>query len=381
MYKSLIPILLLVLYLSNPITFNSYNFYFFSIYNKFGLQIGLLGNWFTIYKYRIFPCHGGIDIFDCVCFMGYYGSNCSYKINHFYSLYQILADLHYFMIEAVHESYYLVSQVLDDYGFYMDYNYYLDYISSLGFELDYRIFSIFQPVIQLLKYFTVMDVILVYSIVIFIRNRNFSLRSIAKQVIDMYQFYTYCPMLYAVNQTWLLLFSEFNLEYYAFMIKFYLYLQDRNHLILAKYKKISILKNFKPKKAIVMVKTWCNLTLKSIKSVFIFDSEGKKLLSKYYYPIEPKDAQKLEKNLFDKTRRTNSDIILFDNLVVVYKPVVDLFIYVVGGLDENEIMLVGVLNCFIDACSNLLKNQMEKRSLMDNLDTILLVLDETIDDG
>ncbi|KAJ3270344.1 hypothetical protein HDV01_007923 [Terramyces sp. JEL0728] len=199
-----------------------------------------------------------------------------------------------------------------------------DYIS----DYYYIIRESVEPIFGIAKLLTLMDLILVLSIILFIRNRNFTIPALAKQAVNLYQFYAYCPLLYSANQMYLLMLMEFNLEF-----------------------------------------------------VFIFDSEGKKLLSKYYYPIEKKDSQKLEKTLFEKTRKTNSDIILFDNLVVVYKPVVDLFIYVVGGLDENEIMLVGVLNCFIDACSNLLKNQMEKRSLMDNLDTVLLVLDETIDDG
>ena len=42
-------------------------------------------------------------------------------------------------------------------------------------------------------------------------------------------------------------------------------------------------------------------------------------------------------------------------MLVLYKPVVDVFIYVLGGLDENEIMLQSVLLGFVEAVSSGLK--------------------------
>lgn len=44
-------------------------------------------------------------------------------------------------------------------------------------------------------------------------------------------------------------------------------------------------------------------------------------------------------------------------------------------------MLATALNAFSDALSMLLRNQVEKRSVLENLDMVLLCLDETIDDG
>jgi len=49
------------------------------------------------------------------------------------------------------------------------------------------------------------------------------------------------------------------------------------------------------------------------------------------------------------------DVILFENMLVLYKPVVDVFIYILGGLDENEIMLQSVLLGFVEAVSSGLK--------------------------
>ena len=44
-------------------------------------------------------------------------------------------------------------------------------------------------------------------------------------------------------------------------------------------------------------------------------------------------------------------------------------------------MLSGVLTAFFDATSMLLRQQVEKRALLENLDLVTLALDETVDDG
>eukprot|EP01135_Chromosphaera_perkinsii_P000766 Nk52_evm54s151 gene=Nk52_evmTU54s151 len=72
---------------------------------------------------------------------------------------------------------------------------------------------------------------------------------------------------------------------------------------------------------------------------------------------------------------------MMDGVTAVYRSNVDLFFYVVGSNEENEIMLITVLNAFYDAINILLRNQVEKRVLLDNLDCILLALDEVCDQG
>jgi hypothetical protein len=59
----------------------------------------------------------------------------------------------------------------------------------------------------------------------------------------------------------------------------------------------------------------------------------------------------------------------------------DLIIYFIAGPNENELMLYTALNSFVDALNILLRQQLEKRSVLENLDLVLLCLDETIDDG
>ena len=75
------------------------------------------------------------------------------------------------------------------------------------------------------------------------------------------------------------------------------------------------------------------------------------------------------------------DLIIYDNHLVVYKHSLDVISYVIGPSSENELMLHSALIAFSDALSMLLRNQVEKRALLENLDLVLLCLDETIDDG
>ena len=130
-------------------------------------------------------------------------------------------------------------------------------------------------------------------------------------------------------------------------------------------------------------KPYANLNLVSVKAAIVLDSEGQRIIAKYFSDdfSTVKEQKAFENSLYEKTRRLSSEIILVDSYVVVYKSVVDLFVYFVGSTDENEIMLHGAMQGFSDGLSILLKNQLEKRSVMENLDIVLLALDETLDDG
>ena len=77
----------------------------------------------------------------------------------------------------------------------------------------------------------------------------------------------------------------------------------------------------------------------------------------------------------------SGDVIIYDSYLALYKHSLDLIIYVIGPQTENELMLNAALTAYTDAVSMLLRNQFEKRSVLENLDLVLLCLDETIDEG
>ncbi|KIY65367.1 snare-like protein [Cylindrobasidium torrendii FP15055 ss-10] len=137
-----------------------------------------------------------------------------------------------------------------------------------------------------------------------------------------------------------------------------------------------------------------NLTLYSINAFILLDSEGHRVLAKYYRPkaLEAmgmgagdlntlKDQKAFEKGLWQKTKKAGGEIILYDGKLAVYKHSLDLIFYFIGGASENELILASALNAFVDALSLLLRNQLEKPAVLENLDVFLLCLDETIDDG
>ncbi|KAG1681223.1 Coatomer subunit zeta-1 [Nymphon striatum] len=124
-------------------------------------------------------------------------------------------------------------------------------------------------------------------------------------------------------------------------------------------------------------------TLYSIKGIAILDNDGNRLFAKYYddtFP-SPKEQKAFEKNLFSKTHRANAEIIMLDGLTCVYRSSVDLFFYVMGSSRENELILVSVLNGLYDAVSQILRKNVEKRSLMESLDIVMLAIDEICDGG
>jgi hypothetical protein len=160
-----------------------------------------------------------------------------------------------------------------------------------------------------------------------------------------------------------------------------------------------------------------NLSLYSVAAFLVLDSDGQRVLAKYYRPkhnplltplpdtkqlLHVKEQKAFEKGLWEKTKKPggpylsasnhsprtgltmtlfSGDVIIYDSYLALYRHSLDLIFYVIGPQSENELMLNAVLNAYMDALSMLLRNQVEKRSILENLDLVLLCLDETIDEG
>jgi hypothetical protein len=165
-----------------------------------------------------------------------------------------------------------------------------------------------------------------------------------------------------------------------------------------------------------------NLTLYAVTAFIILDTDGNRVLSKYYRQennpsaakglANTKEQRAFEKGLWQKTKKSGGapsiatlrppftdrfsalgclplpcvpdnigDIILYDGRLAVYKHSLDLIFYLIANQDENELMINTALSAFSDAVHMLLRNQVEKRAVLENLDLVLLCLDETIDEG
>ncbi|KIN04594.1 hypothetical protein OIDMADRAFT_17588 [Oidiodendron maius Zn] len=139
-----------------------------------------------------------------------------------------------------------------------------------------------------------------------------------------------------------------------------------------------------------------SMSLFSVNAIIILSSEdGSRVFAKYYnaphhapgtsapqLPYADVKAQKaFEKGLLEKTAKQTADIILYDNRIVLYKSESDVMMYVVGSLDENEIMLYNVILAIRDSLHLLFKQSVDKRTIVENYDLLSLAIDEIVDDG
>ncbi|KAI7829988.1 coatomer subunit zeta-1-like protein [Kickxella alabastrina] len=113
-----------------------------------------------------------------------------------------------------------------------------------------------------------------------------------------------------------------------------------------------------------------NLSLYTVRAMIILDGDGNRLIAKYYTRGQAeqsyrsvKEQKKFESELFAKTRKTNAQVVLYD------------------GQTENELLLLSALQGFYDGVCQLVKYDLSKRKVLDNLDMVVLALDEAIDDG
>merc|ERR1712045_10161 len=125
-------------------------------------------------------------------------------------------------------------------------------------------------------------------------------------------------------------------------------------------------------------------SLFTLKGLLILDNKGRRVLAYYYDPevfSTQKEQSTFERKLFKKTSKTNVEVLLHEGLPIIYKPSVDLYFYVIGAAGENELMLQSVLQCLFDSLSILLRKDVEKKTIFQNLGTVMLATDEICDKG
>ncbi|KAF5535078.1 coatomer zeta chain [Fusarium napiforme] len=161
------------------------------------------------------------------------------------------------------------------------------------------------------------------------------------------------------------------------------------------------------------------MSLFSVQAILILSTEdGSRIFAKYFQPphsapnaptsssanpySDVKSQKAFEKGLIDKTAKQNGDIILYDNRIVLYKMESDVMMYVVGSVDENEILLYNTILALRDSLHILFKSvpfffepaqtieapltqyyrqSVDKRTIVENYDLVSLAIDEIVDDG
>ncbi|KAI1750886.1 snare-like protein [Xylaria castorea] len=143
-----------------------------------------------------------------------------------------------------------------------------------------------------------------------------------------------------------------------------------------------------------------SMSLQAVTAVIILnvdDGSGQRIFAKYYNaphhaptgtsgpsssPYSDVKSQKsFEKGLLEKTSKQTGDIILYDNKLILYKMESDVMMYVVGGAEENEVLLYNVILALRDSLHLLFKQSVDKRTVVENYDLVSLAIDEIVDDG
>jgi coatomer subunit zeta len=130
-----------------------------------------------------------------------------------------------------------------------------------------------------------------------------------------------------------------------------------------------------------------------VAAVLVQDNEGGRIVAKYFDKVGLGDkvAQaEFEKKLFKKTagrgaagaaRGPEADVAVIDGYTAVYRFGGDVTFIVAGDSEENELILVAVLDALVDSLSSLLKGMVEKRTVLHQLELLVLAIDELVEGG
>ena len=67
--------------------------------------------------------------------------------------------------------------------------------------------------------------------------------------------------------------------------------------------------------------------------------------------------------------------------LILYVSITNIKVFLITKSESNELLMDSVLQGFQNALDNLLKSDIDTRSIIDNLDYVLLAMDELSDDG
>ena len=77
----------------------------------------------------------------------------------------------------------------------------------------------------------------------------------------------------------------------------------------------------------------------------------------------------------------DNDIMTVENYVAIFRCYVDMSIYILGEKDDNELILAMVLDTVHECLDKVFKHSIERKSLINNMTAVILVIDELIDQG
>ena len=76
-----------------------------------------------------------------------------------------------------------------------------------------------------------------------------------------------------------------------------------------------------------------------------------------------------------------NDIMTVENYVAIFRVYTDMTIYILGDREDNELVLASVLDTVHECFDKVFKHSIERKSLINNMTAVILVIDELIDQG
>ena len=76
-----------------------------------------------------------------------------------------------------------------------------------------------------------------------------------------------------------------------------------------------------------------------------------------------------------------NDIMTLDNYVAIFRCYSDMTIFIIGHGEDNELILGQLLDCIHECFDRIFRKGIERRSLIENMSGVILVIDELLDQG
>lgn len=128
---------------------------------------------------------------------------------------------------------------------------------------------------------------------------------------------------------------------------------------------------------------------KTIRAIILLDTNGKRALAKYF--DDKIKHEHFEKQIYSrsKSREARDDVLLVDGYLIVHRRVANYYVYIVGGRNENPLILDKFICCLVEVLATLLTNDVadvysaekEYLTIFDAMDQVILALDELCDNG
>lgn len=124
-----------------------------------------------------------------------------------------------------------------------------------------------------------------------------------------------------------------------------------------------------------------------VKSVVVINHEGKRICSRFCDRTlwgDQETQRSFEMSLLRKVQAMGDvsesvDVMEFKDYVVAYKQSDDLLMFVVGGADENELIMAEVLQSLDETLNIVMRGQVFEEAVLENLESLLLIVDELVD--